>query len=85
MLQTLPDTLFNDRAKFIPLFDAAVTKAGLRLAAPVKRAILDALSERDETAAICRDDDGAPEPDPELRDAENVPLGEDVQAFSSGK
>ena len=36
--------------------------------------ILNALSERDQTAEICRDKNGNPEPDPELRDAENVPL-----------
>ncbi|MGH9893643.1 MAG: SAM-dependent DNA methyltransferase, partial [bacterium] len=39
------------------------------------------LSERDETAEICRDKDGNPEPDPELRDTENVPLREDIQAY----
>ena len=32
-------------------------------------------------ASICRDDKGNPEPDPELRDYENVPLKEDVRAF----
>ena len=41
----------------------------------MRKAILAALSERDETAEICRDNDGNPEPDPELRDTENVPLG----------
>jgi type I restriction enzyme M protein len=81
MLQALPDALVNDRAKFVPLFDAAAAKAGLRVAATVKRAVLDALSERDESAAVCRDEDGNPEPDPDLRDTENVPLGEDVQEF----
>ena len=45
------------------------------------KAILSALSERDETAAICRDADGNPEPDPELRDTESVPLAESVEAF----
>ena len=40
-----------------------------------------ALSERDETAAICRDADGDPEPDPELRDTESVPLSERVDVF----
>ena len=34
-----------------------------------------------ETAAICRDEDSQPEADSELRDTENVPLGEDVEAF----
>jgi type I restriction enzyme M protein len=81
MLKKLSKTLFTDRAAFLPVFETAVRKAGLRLAAPVKRAVLDALSERDETAAICRDEDDQPEADSELRDTENVPLGEDVQAF----
>ncbi|MCY4571897.1 MAG: hypothetical protein OXF01_03770 [Gemmatimonadetes bacterium] len=40
----------------------------------IRRAILAAVSERDETAAICRDKRGLPEPDPGLRDTERVPL-----------
>jgi hypothetical protein len=61
------------------VLDAAARKAGLKLVAPARKAILSALAERDETAAICRDADGNPEPDPELRDTESVPLpaGED--------
>jgi type I restriction enzyme M protein len=47
----------------------------------VTRAILSALSERDETATICRDAEGGPEPDPDLRDTESVPLAEPVEAF----
>src|SRR5206468_11987895 len=43
--------------------------------------ILAALSERDETAEICRDAEGNPEPDPDLRDTESVPLSETVEAF----
>jgi type I restriction enzyme M protein len=81
ILKALPNKLVKDRAAFLLVFDAAVKKAGLRLAAPLKRAILDALSERDETAAICLDDEGSAEPDPELRDSENVPLGEVVHVF----
>jgi type I restriction enzyme M protein len=49
--------------------------------APIRKAILSALSERDETAEICRDSDGHPEPDPELRDTENVPLFETIEAY----
>ncbi len=40
-----------------------------------------ALSERDETADICKDKKGNPEPDPELRDYENVPLKEDINEY----
>ena len=53
----------------------------LKLAAPIRKAILSALSERNTEAEICRDRDGRPEPDPELRDTENVPLQEDVESF----
>jgi type I restriction enzyme M protein len=49
--------------------------------APARKAILAALSERDETAAICRDNKGNPELDPELRDTESVPLAERVETF----
>lgn len=51
------------------------------LPAPLLKEILDALSERDETADICTDAKGNPEPDPELRDYENVPLKEDVAEY----
>lgn len=81
MLATMPDTRFTDRAAFLPVFAEAAKNAGLRLTAPIRRAVLDALSERDEKAAICRDEDDQPEADSELRDTENVPLGEDVPAF----
>jgi len=45
------------------------------------KAILMALSERDETADVCTDSKGNPEPDPELRDYENVPLKEDIYEY----
>lgn len=50
----------------------------MKLTAPLRKGLLSALSERDETAEICRDADGNPEPDSELRDYENVPLKEDI-------
>ncbi|MCX6570427.1 MAG: class I SAM-dependent DNA methyltransferase [Candidatus Aminicenantes bacterium] len=74
LLRTLPTKLFKDREEFLGVLEAAAKKAGLKLPAPVIRAILAALSERDETAAVCRDKDGNPEPDGELRDTESVPL-----------
>ena len=76
MLQMVPDILFQDRAVFLAELAAAARQAEIKLPAPVKKAILTALAERDETAEICRDPDAAPEPDPELRDTERVPLVE---------
>src|SRR5262245_4850284 len=81
LLRSLPDAVFKDRAEFEKVLDAAGKKAGIGFAAPVRKAILSALSERDEAAAICCDKEGKPEPDPELRDYESVPLAETVEAF----
>ncbi len=81
LVRALPGTLIKDRDEFERALDGAARKAGLTLPAPARKAILSALSERDGTAAICRDRDGNPEPDPELRDTESVPLAESVEAF----
>ena len=81
MLDGLPETIIKDRKAFEDILDDAAKHAGIKLSAPVRKAVLNSLSERDETAAICRDKDGKPEADPELRDTERVPLAEDVSAF----
>jgi len=81
LLRSLPATLFKDREKFSRALDAAAARADVQLPAAVKKSIVSALSERDETAEICRDGKGNPEPDPELRDTESVPLAETVEAF----
>ncbi|MGH8226518.1 MAG: type I restriction-modification system subunit M [Steroidobacteraceae bacterium] len=81
LLRALPDRLVKDRAEFERLLDAALKKASIKLAAPARKAILSALSERDGTASICRDNEGNSEPDAELRDTESVPLAESVEAF----
>ena len=83
LLRGLPDKLFLDRTLFEDELARAAQQAKLKLAAPIKKAILSALSERNEKAEICRDREGRPEPDPELRDTENVPLLEDVSRRSS--
>jgi len=79
IVRALPNTLFKDRDEFERLLDAAAKKAGVKVPAPVRKGIVSAVSERDETAAICRETDGNPEPDPELR--ESVPLAESVEEF----
>jgi len=81
LLRGLPDRLVKQRDEFEGILDSAAKKARLRLPAPARKTILSALSERDETAEICRDGKGNPEPDPGLRDSESVPLAESVEAF----
>ncbi len=81
LVRALPGTLFKDRDEFERALDGAAKKANLKLPAPARKAVLAALSERDETAAICCDKDGGPEPDPELGDTDSVPLAESVEAI----
>ncbi len=81
-LRTLPtDQVWMDREKFTAALDNVVKGQSLSISAPGRKAILSAFSERDESAAVCMDADGNPEPDPELRDTENVPLKEDVRDY----
>ena len=81
LLNTLPETVVKDRKAFEGILDDAAKRAEIKLSAPVRKAILNALGERDPTAAVCQDKDGNPEPDPELRDTERVPLAEEVNAY----
>ena len=81
MLQAMPGELMQERPAFEAALRSAARAAGLKLDAPLKKAVVAALSERDETAPICLDPKGAPEPDAELRDTETVPLGEDVHQY----
>ena len=49
--------------------------------APLLKAILAGLSEKDETADICTDAKGNPEPDTDLRDTEQIPFKENITAY----
>lgn len=73
--------IYKNRDAFEVYLLGACNKQGIKPAAPLKKAIINALSERDETADICTDAKGRPEPDPELRDYENVPLKEDIHEY----
>jgi type I restriction enzyme M protein len=65
-------TTFATQRELMATFKDAV--GVLELGAPAQKALWSALALRDEKAAIVTDRHGNPEPDPELRDAENVPL-----------
>jgi len=74
LVNDLPEEPFPDREEFEKLLSLTAKHAGVKLTAPARKAILAALGERDENAEICTTSDGTPEPDPELRDTESVPL-----------
>jgi len=73
------DRVYTDREEFERVLAAGFD--GMDLRAPARRAVLSALGERDENASVCVDTKGQPEPDPDLRDTENVPLGESVYDY----
>jgi type I restriction enzyme M protein len=71
----------KNRDEFSAHMKTAFKKAGIAVPPPLFKSVLMALSERDETADVCTDSKGNPEPDPELRDYENVPLKEDIGEY----
>jgi type I restriction enzyme M protein len=75
------EKLYKNRDPFLADLRSADHACGARLTASEIKAIQNALGERDENAAICRDRNGKPEPDPELRDTETVPLKQSVEDY----
>jgi len=73
--------MWRSREGFEEALGQALEAAEVKLSAAVKKAVVRALGERDETAEPCRGADGRLEPDPELRDTENVPLGESIAEY----
>ncbi|MHB1549973.1 MAG: type I restriction-modification system subunit M [Vulcanimicrobiaceae bacterium] len=76
-----PAKVFTNRGAFLKALDASLKKAKIELKPPQYKSVWQRLSERDEDADICVNAKGKPEPDPELRDTENVPLIEDVDGY----
>ena len=68
--------LDRDRASFDNRLTFAFQESGITLDGSLRSALLapGSLGERDPSAEICRDKKGNSEPDPELRDTENVPF-----------
>ncbi|WOF44395.1 type I restriction-modification system subunit M [Sphingopyxis indica] len=81
VLLAMGDTLFTNRDTFNKALTKALKAEGVKIAGPIKKAILSALSERDEEADTCADKDGNPEPDTDLRDHELVPLKDDWREY----
>lgn len=78
LLAVESDALYSHRAEFEALLVETLHDAGIKVSAPIKKAILAALAERDPKADVCLDAKGNPEPDADLRDTEIVPLPDGV-------
>lgn len=81
VLETFDGTLYKNREEFLEVFDEIFKKANVKLTTQLRKAILEGLSERDETADVCTDKKGNPEADRELKDIERVPFNKDVYEY----
>ncbi|MEN0589211.1 type I restriction-modification system subunit M [Kurthia gibsonii] len=82
VLRTLEsDEVYKNREVFTKILKDALAEATIKLGASVLKAILNGLSEKDETADVCMKNKKDIEPDTDLRDTESVPLKEDIEEY----
>ena len=77
----LSDELFLNRNKFEKALTNILKETSIKITPPLKKAILNSFSQKDEKADICKNSKGNIEPDADLRDTELVPLKEDYQTY----
>jgi type I restriction enzyme M protein len=75
------DKVWTNREAFTAHLKQLFKVEGITPTANVSKAIVNGLSERDPTADVCTDAKGNPEPDADLREYENVPLGQDIDEY----
>ncbi len=81
-LSQLPEgKVWKDRNSFHDALDEVFDAAGISVTKSVIGNIENVLGERDPEAEICRDNNGNPEYDLELRDNERIPLNEDPHEY----
>jgi type I restriction enzyme M protein len=81
LLSMQDGVMYKNREVFMEKLKKELKEKELAIGVPLLKAIVKALAERDETADICLDSKGNAEPDPDLRDTENVPLTEDIYDY----
>lgn len=78
-LESFGDRLYLNREEFLGALGKHLGDAGVGLTAAQRKALWQTIGVHDETADVCRvqsgKDKGDVEPDPALRDTENVPFG----------
>ena len=73
--------LYKDRKEFLKELREIDKGKNAKITASELKAIIEALGERDETADICTNRKGEPEPDTTLRDTEIVPLKVNIEEY----
>ena len=81
-LQSLPTgKKWLSRKEFLADATRAMRSAGVSLGTPQAKALISVLGEQDQEAEACLDSKGRPEASADLRDTENVPLTDEIQAY----
>lgn len=73
--------IWQDREEFTQELQNVFKSSSINLDVKLEKLILNELSEHDENAPIIKKKNGDPEPNPDLRDTEHVPLTEDVDKY----
>lgn len=82
VLRTLAsDEVYKNREVFTKLVKDALAKADIKIGAAVLKAILNGLSEKDDTADVCMKNKTDIEADTDLRDTESIPLKESMDEY----
>jgi len=81
LLESLPEKLYMSREEFAKDLMTEAKSRELKISALLKKAMINALGERDSDAEICKDSKGKPEADSSLRDTERVPLDMDIDDY----
>ncbi len=76
-----PQVVYQEQSAFDAALKNAFARTGVKFGRTLARRIREALGEQHDAAAIYRDAKGRPQPDPDLRDHEEIPLDEDVTAW----
>jgi type I restriction enzyme M protein len=72
---------WSDRDEFTQAVRRNLKTSGVPVSGVVLKSVVAGLSARDESAEPCVDSKGNIEPDPELRDTENVPMADDIHEY----
>ncbi|QIK72739.1 SAM-dependent DNA methyltransferase [Propioniciclava coleopterorum] len=80
-LDALAGQTWTNRDAFVKALRNALTAQRITLAAPVIKAVWQAVGERDETADICTGPKGSIEADTDLRDTELVPFRDTIEDY----
>lgn len=81
ILKSVPAKLYRNYDEFSKILEDGFSHADFKLNSQLQKTIESALSERDDTANPQKDGKGNFVADSELRDQENIPLKEDIDAY----